>query len=91
MCKICKKGYHGRIYVKNEVVLEPGWIIDDFELHEPEFYKLVTTVTHDDEIQNNYTVPVGQCNELTSVNESKYEEIRHNALNCPGYHLRNRD
>ena len=27
--------YRGRTYAKHYVVLEPGWISDDFELHEP--------------------------------------------------------
>ena len=40
-----KTEYHGSTYAKNDVVLEPGWISDDFELREPELYKLVTTVT----------------------------------------------
>ena len=34
---------------KNEVVVEPGWISNDFELREPELYKLVTTVTRYDD------------------------------------------
>ena len=34
--------------MQKKVVLELGWISDDFELREPEFYKLVTTVTRDD-------------------------------------------
>ena len=32
---------------KNESLLERGWISDAFEFREPEFYKLVTTVTRD--------------------------------------------
>ena len=59
--------YRGWVYVKNKVVLEPGWISDNFEFHEPEFYKLVTTVTRDDDSQNVYTVPVGRFNQQTSV------------------------
>ena len=54
-----KTEYRGRTYAKNEVVLEPGWLINDFELREPEFYKLVTIVTRDDYSRNIYTVPVG--------------------------------
>ena len=68
-----KTEYCGRTYAKNEVVLEPGWISDAFELREPEFYKLVTTVTHDDDSPNIYNVPVGRCDLQTSVDESKYE------------------
>ena len=30
-----KTEYHGRTYAKNEVVLEPGWISDAFDLREP--------------------------------------------------------
>ena len=66
------------------VVLEPGWISDAFELREPEFYKLVKTVTIDYDSQNMYTVSVSQCNEQTSDDESKYENIRKNALLDPG-------
>ena len=56
-----KKEYHGRTYAKNEVILEPGCISDSSKLREPEFYNLVTAVTPDDDSQNIYTVPVGQC------------------------------
>ena len=42
------------------------------------------TVTHDDESESIYTVPVGQCNQHTSVEDSKYEEKRKNALIGPG-------
>ena len=34
---------------------------------------MVTTVTRDDESQKSYTVPVGQCNKLTTFEESKCE------------------
>ena len=37
-------------------------------------------VTHDDDSPYIYTVPVGGCDELTSVDESKYEEI-HQCIN----------
>ena len=73
-----KTYYCGRIYAKNEVVLEPDWISDTFELREPEFYNLVTMVTRDDDGKNIYTVLVGQCNEQISYYESKYEEIHQN-------------
>ena len=53
-------------------------------MHEPEFYNLVTTVTRDDETPEIYTAPVGRYNLQTSVDESKYEEIHHNARICPG-------
>ena len=46
-----KKEYHGWKSAKNEVVLQLGWISDAFEFHEPEFYKLVTMVTLDDDSQ----------------------------------------
>ena len=42
------------------------------------------TVTRDDESGNIYTVPVGRCNELTPVDESKYQEKRKKALIFPG-------
>ena len=48
-------------------MLEPGWISDAFEFPAPIFYKLVTTVTCDDDSQNIFTVPVGRCNQQTSV------------------------
>ena len=38
ICITSKNGkteYRGRKYAKNEVVLEPGWISDDFEFREP--------------------------------------------------------
>ena len=82
--RIVKREYRGRKFSKNDVVIEPSWISNDFELREPEIYKLVTTVTRDDDSRNIYTVPVGRCNELTSFDESKYEEKRHNSLICPG-------
>ena len=44
----------------------------------------MTTVTRDYDSQNIYTVPVGQCNQQTSVEESKYEKKRKNALIVPG-------
>ena len=65
--KNSKIEYRGRIYTKNEVVLKPGWISDDFEWREPEFYKLVTTVTRDYYSQIFYTVPVVRFNEQISV------------------------
>ena len=64
-----KTEYRGRTYAKNDVVLYPGWISDAFELREPEFYKLVTTVKRDDDSPNIYTVPVGRCNLQTSVDK----------------------
>ena len=44
-----KAEYRGWTYAKNEVVLEPGWIGDEFRFREPEFCRLVTTVTRDDD------------------------------------------
>ena len=44
-----KTEYRGRTYAKNEVVLEPGIVSDAFGFHGPEFYKLATTVTRDDD------------------------------------------
>ena len=63
------------------------WISNAFELHETEFYKLVKTVTRDNESRNIYTVPIGICNELTSFDESKYEEKRQNSSIFPGEYI----
>ena len=49
------------------------------------------TVTRDDDSQNIYTVPVGRCNQQTSVEESKYEEKRKNALIVPGKYISKKD
>ena len=54
-----KTEYRGWTYAKNEVLLEPGWISDAFKFREPLLYKLVTTVTIDDDSKNIYTVTVG--------------------------------
>ena len=50
---------HGRTYANNEVAFEPGWIRDNFEFSESEFYKQVTTVTCDETQHKTYTVVVG--------------------------------
>ena len=39
----------------------------------------MTTVTRNDDSQNICTVPVGRCNQHTSVEESKHEEKRKNS------------
>ena len=44
---------------KKKVLLKTGCIRDAFESREQEFYKLVTTVTRDDDSQNINTVPIG--------------------------------
>ena len=75
-----KSEYRGRTYAKNRVVLEPGWISDAFEFYEPEFYKLLTTVTRDNDSENIYTLPFGKYNQQASVEESKYEEKRNSVL-----------
>ena len=72
------------MYAINKVILQPGWIRGAFEFCEPEFYKLVTRVTLDDDIQNIYTLPVGLLNQQTSVEESKYEEKCKSVLIFPG-------
>ena len=82
-----KTEYRGKTYAKNEVVLRPGWISDDFEFCEPEFYKIVTTVTCDDNSQNIYNVPIGRWNQQTSVEYSKYEEKRKIELISPGEYI----
>ena len=45
-------------------------LVKFFEFRDPELYKLVTTITRDDDNQNIYTVLIGQCNEQTSDDES---------------------
>ena len=40
----------------------------------------MTTVTRDDDSPDIYTVPIEGCDELTSVDESKYEEVHQNKL-----------
>ena len=47
----------------------------------------MTTVTRDDNSQNIYTIPFVLCNQHTSVEESKYEEKRKNALILPGEYI----
>ena len=81
---IGKTEYHGRIYANNIVALEPGWIRDSFEFLEPEFYKLVTTVTCDETKHKNYTVPVGRCALHKSVYVPILVDMHHNALICLG-------
>ena len=44
----------------------------------------MTTLTRDDDSQDMYTVPVGLCNQQTSVEESKYEYKCKNAIMVPG-------
>ena len=68
-------------------IYQPGLISDAFEFRELEFYKLVTMVTCDDESQNTYTVPVGRCNQQTSVEEYKYEEKPKGVLIIPGEYI----
>ena len=82
-----KTEYRGRINVKKEFVLQPGWIMDAFELSEPELYKLVKTVTYGDESQTIYTVPIGKCNQQTSDEEYKYEEKLKSELIVPGEYI----
>ena len=50
-----KTKYLGRTYANNEVALEPGWIRENFEFSEPEFYKQVTTTTCDETQRKTYT------------------------------------
>ena len=44
----------------------------------------MTTVTRNYDSQNIYTVPFGQCNQHTSVEDYKYEEKIKSALIVPG-------
>ena len=58
---------------KKRNLCEPGWVSDAFDLHQPELSKLVTTVKCDDEGRKFYTIPVGQCNQLTTFEGSKFD------------------
>ena len=75
-----KTDYHGGTYANNVVALEPGWIRDNFEFRESEFYKLVTTVTCDETKHKTYTVPVGRCALHKSVYVPNFVDMHHNAL-----------
>ena len=72
------------MYEKNKFLLEPGCINDAFELREPEFYKLVTTVTCDNDIRKKYTVTIGRWNQQTTFKESKYKKEPKSGLIVPG-------
>ena len=74
-----KTEYLGRTYENNEFALEPGWIRENFEFSEPEFYKLVTTVTCDETQHKTYTVPVGRWDLHTSVYDPNYVDMHNNA------------
>ena len=66
------------MYVKNNVVLEPGWISDAFDFREPEFYKLVKTVTRDDESQEKILYPLNDVinrHPLNSKNMRRYLRV----------------
>ena len=62
-----KTDYHGRTYANHLAALEPGWIRENFEFREPEFYKLMTTVTCDETKHKTFIVPIGRCALHTSV------------------------
>ena len=79
-----KTEYHGRTYANNLVALESGWICDNFEFREPEFYKIVTTVTCDKTKHKTYTVPVGIFALHTSVYVPNFVDMNHNTLICLG-------
>ena len=44
-------------------------------------------VTRDDESRNVYTLPIGQCNQLTTFEESKFEKKCKSALINPGEYI----
>ena len=77
-----KTDYHGSTNANHFIALEPGWICDNFEFHEKEFYKLVTTVTFDETKRKTYTVPVEIFFLRTSVNVHNFVDMYHNALIC---------
>ena len=79
-----KTEYHGRTYANNVVALESGWIFEDVEFSEPEFYNLVTTVTCDETKHKTYTVPVGRYALHTSGYVPNFVDIHHNELICQG-------
>ena len=79
-----KTEYHGITYANNVVSLESGWICDNFEFREPEFYKLVTTVTCDENQHKTHIVPVGRCALHTSQDEPNIVDIYYNASICLG-------
>ena len=74
-----KTEYHGRTYANNLAALESGWICDNFEFREPEFYKLVTTVTCDETKHKTYTVPFGRCALHTSVYLHNFVDMHQSA------------
>ena len=57
------------------------------DFRKPEFYKLLTTVTCDDDSQHLYNVPIGWWNKQTSVEDSRYKEKRKSALTFPGEYI----
>ena len=79
-----KTKYLGRTYKNNEVALEPGYIRDNFEVSEPDFYKQVTTVTCFETKHKTYIVPVGRCDMHTSQDEINFLDMHSNAFTCLG-------
>ena len=47
----------------------------------------MTTVTSNYDSKNIYNVPIGRCNQQTSVEESKYEDKRKSALILRGEYI----
>ena len=76
--------YLGRTYANNEVALEPGWIRENLEFSELEFYKQVTMVTCDETQHKTYIVPVGRCALHKSQYEPNFVDMHSNALTCLG-------
>ena len=67
-----KTEYRGRTYTKNGDLLEPGCISDAFEFREPEFYKLATTVTRDDDSQKFILYPL---EDATNIHQLKSQNM----------------
>ena len=65
-------------------ILKPGWIRENVEFRELEFYKIVTTVTCNETKDKTYIVPVGRCFLHTSQDEPKFLDMHSNALTCLG-------
>ena len=64
--------YLGRTFKNNEVALEPGWIRENFDFSEPDFYEQVTMARSDDTRHKTYNVPVGRCSLNTSQEKHNY-------------------
>ena len=67
-----------------EVPLEPGWIRENFEFSEPDFYKQVINPRSDQTRHKTYTVPVGRCSINTSQEKHNYLDMHFKAFTSLG-------